>query len=60
MTAIEVSVKAHCCSGMTTSLDMYNNKKIDDNYTYPGGPLWNGETLVVDKPDLTVVNVTSS
>ncbi|CAI6333745.1 unnamed protein product [Periconia digitata] len=36
--------------GMTTSWDMLNNQKLDENYTYPGGPLWNGEDLVVDKP----------
>jgi len=35
---------------METSLEMYNGKKLDDNYEYPGGPLWDGEKLTVDKP----------
>lgn len=29
---------------------MLNMQSVDANFTYAGGPLWNGETLVVDKP----------
>ncbi|KAF1994663.1 hypothetical protein P154DRAFT_613009 [Amniculicola lignicola CBS 123094] len=36
--------------GMTTSWEMVNNMQLDDNYTYPGGPLWDGERLIVDEP----------
>ncbi|KAF2205228.1 hypothetical protein GQ43DRAFT_437244 [Delitschia confertaspora ATCC 74209] len=36
--------------GMTTSWSMYKLESIDANFTYPGGPLWNGEKLIVDKP----------
>ena len=38
--------------GMTTSLEMYRLQKIDENFTYPGGPLWDGVKLVVDKPSI--------
>jgi hypothetical protein len=37
---------------MTTSLEMYQLKKVDTNFTYPGGPLWDGEKLVEDRPVL--------
>lgn len=37
---------------MATSIEMYNQKSVDADYEYPGGPLWNGETLVQDKPPL--------
>ncbi|KAF2791623.1 lytic polysaccharide monooxygenase [Melanomma pulvis-pyrius CBS 109.77] len=36
--------------GMTTSQQMYNLKKLDSNFTYPGGPLWDGQKLIEDKP----------
>jgi hypothetical protein len=36
--------------GMTTSWEMLNQEKLDENYTYPGGLLWTGEELVLDKP----------
>ncbi|KAM7185564.1 glycosyl hydrolase family 61 domain containing protein [Naviculisporaceae sp. PSN 640] len=36
------------------SLDMYRQATIDPGYHYPGGPLWDGEKLVQDRPDLTV------
>ncbi|KAF2875390.1 glycosyl hydrolase family 61-domain-containing protein [Massariosphaeria phaeospora] len=36
--------------GMTTTMDMMENKKLDENYTYPGGPLWDGDKVLVDKP----------
>jgi hypothetical protein len=29
---------------------MAEKRSIDANYTYPGGPLWDGEKLVEDKP----------
>ena len=35
---------------MTTSYEMYSTLSLDANYTYPGGDLWDGEKLVVDKP----------
>ncbi|KAF2004387.1 hypothetical protein P154DRAFT_572046 [Amniculicola lignicola CBS 123094] len=34
--------------GMQTSLEMYNNQKVDEGYVYPGGPLWDGEKLIED------------
>jgi hypothetical protein len=37
--------------GMRQSLAMYNEKKLDDGYTYPGGPLWTGEEMIEDKPN---------
>jgi len=40
-------------SGMTTSFDMYYLKKVDANFTYPGGQLWDGEKLIEDKPVLS-------
>jgi hypothetical protein len=36
--------------GMTTTRDMRDDLIVDDNYTYPGGPLWDGEKYIVDKP----------
>ena len=27
-------------------------QSIDEGYVYPGGPLWDGENLVQDKPDV--------
>jgi len=35
---------------MTTSLEMYRLQKIDESFTYPGGPLWDGVKLIDDKP----------
>ena len=29
---------------------MYERKILDEDYVYPGGPLWDGENLVQDKP----------
>lgn len=37
---------------MLTSLEMYRMQSIDEGYVYPGGPLWDGENLVQDKPDV--------
>ncbi|KAK3319417.1 glycoside hydrolase [Apodospora peruviana] len=37
--------------GMTTSYEMYHFRTLDENYTYPGGPVWTGERLVEDKPN---------
>jgi hypothetical protein len=36
--------------GMRTSLAMYREQSLDEGYVYPGGPLWDGEELVQDKP----------
>ncbi|KAF2869913.1 glycoside hydrolase [Massariosphaeria phaeospora] len=38
--------------GMNTSSEMALYQKVDEDYTYPGGPLWNGKELVEDKPAL--------
>ncbi|CAJ2509423.1 Uu.00g144490.m01.CDS01 [Anthostomella pinea] len=38
--------------GMTTSTDMYQLLTVDEDYVYPGGLLWDGENMVVDKPDV--------
>ena len=35
---------------MRTSLDMYYDRVLDEGWVYPGGPLWTGEELIVDKP----------
>ncbi|KAF2263084.1 hypothetical protein CC78DRAFT_605021 [Lojkania enalia] len=37
-------------TGMTTSLAMYRNTALDQDYEYPGGPIWDGEKLNTDKP----------
>ena len=37
-------------AGMTTSLEMYQMKKLDADYEYPGGGIWDGEAVVPDKP----------
>lgn len=34
---------------MTTSSLMHANRKLDANYSYPGGPLWDGEKLIEEK-----------
>lgn len=36
--------------GMAITASMYGDKTIDESYVYPGGPLWDGESLVQDKP----------
>jgi hypothetical protein len=36
--------------GMAVSLEMYRRQKLDEEYVYPGGPLWDGTSLVQDKP----------
>jgi hypothetical protein len=35
---------------MTTTWEMGNGYKLDEGYVYPGGPLWDGENLIDDKP----------
>jgi len=35
---------------MVISGEMAGYLKIDEDYVYPGGPLWNGKELVEDKP----------
>lgn len=35
---------------MTQSRAMFNRETLDEGYTYPGGPLWDGEKLIEDKP----------
>jgi hypothetical protein len=37
-------------SGTQFSEAMNNFKKVDSDYIYPGGPLWDGEKLVQDRP----------
>ena len=39
-------------SGLVVSVEMYDEKKVDADYLYPGGPLWTGKELVEDKPVL--------
>ncbi|KAI9159064.1 putative endo-beta-1,4-glucanase D [Paramyrothecium foliicola] len=46
----DVSLKS---PGMQVSLEQYNGKKVDEDYVYPGGPLWDGETLVEDRAPST-------
>ncbi|CAI6340687.1 unnamed protein product [Periconia digitata] len=36
--------------GTLMSRDMQNFQKVDEDYEYPGGPLWDGEKLVQDRP----------
>jgi hypothetical protein len=36
---------------MLVSEEMSNNQKADEGYYYPGGDIWDGETLRVDYPD---------
>lgn len=31
---------------------MYREQSLDEGYVYPGGPLWNGEELIQDKPNV--------
>ncbi|KAJ2998006.1 hypothetical protein NUW58_g458 [Xylaria curta] len=42
----------HESPGMATSLSMYREQKLDEDYVYPGGLLWTGTEMVVDKPRL--------
>jgi hypothetical protein len=35
---------------MYWSYEMSEGLQIDDRWEYPGGPIWNGETLVPDLP----------
>lgn len=35
---------------METTLAMYRQEQLDENYVYPGGLLWDGEKLMEDKP----------
>lgn len=37
---------------MQVSPEMYYYEKIDKDYEYPGGPLWDGEKLVKDAPSI--------
>lgn len=39
--------------GNRVSAEMYAGTKVDDAYEYPGGPIWDGEELRADRPDLT-------
>lgn len=34
--------------GMRTSLSQYRLESLDEGYTYPGGPIWDGKELKVD------------
>jgi hypothetical protein len=40
------------CLGMVTTLSMSRGQSLDANFTYPGGPLWNGVSLADDKPSI--------
>jgi hypothetical protein len=40
---------------MTTSYTQGEGSAVDPDYVYPGGELWTGEEMVVDKPDLTPI-----
>lgn len=40
---------------MTTSANHGVGLTLDEDYVYPGGDLWTGEKMVVDRPDLTPV-----
>ena len=37
---------------MRTSLSMYRFEKVDEDYVYPGGKLWTGTEMIVDKPQV--------
>ncbi|KFA73044.1 hypothetical protein S40288_03256 [Stachybotrys chartarum IBT 40288] len=39
-------------TGTLVSLAMYRDQSLDEGYVYPGGPLWTGEELVEDKPNV--------
>ncbi|KAF1960545.1 hypothetical protein CC80DRAFT_543959 [Byssothecium circinans] len=36
--------------GFIMSGEMYRKEELDDDYLYPGGPVWDGESLREDKP----------
>ncbi|KAI0424435.1 glycosyl hydrolase family 61-domain-containing protein [Xylaria sp. FL1042] len=38
--------------GMTVSRSMDRAEKVDEDYVYPGGMLWTGTEMIVDKPQL--------
>jgi len=40
---------------MKTSVAHGIGYELDTDYVYPGGDLWTGEKMVVDRPDLTPV-----
>jgi hypothetical protein len=40
----------HFSPGMTWSQAMADGKQVDEGWVYPGGPLWDGEGLVEDRP----------
>lgn len=35
--------------GMVTSIDMSRGQTLDEGYVYPGGPLWDGTSLIEDR-----------
>ena len=41
--------------GMTTSYLHGAGDVLDPDYVYPGGDLWTGENMVVDRPNLTPI-----
>ncbi|KAH8196752.1 hypothetical protein TruAng_009071 [Truncatella angustata] len=49
---------SHASPGMAITLAMYRDTDVDAAYVYPGGPLWDGENLVQDRP--TVVDASRS
>lgn len=40
---------------MTTTYQHGQGDLVDPEYVYPGGELWTGEEMVVDRPDLTAI-----
>jgi hypothetical protein len=40
--------------GMQMSDEMGRMRSVDEGYVYPGGGIWDGEKIVVDRPDLGI------
>jgi len=40
--------------GLQMNADMAGMRSVDDDYVHPGGRIWDGEEMVVDRPDLGV------
>lgn len=36
--------------GLLVSVDMYDGKKLDPDFVYGGGPIWDGSKLKEDAP----------
>lgn len=37
---------------MNISYEMFIGERLDEDYEYPGGLLWDGEKSIVDKPEV--------